>query len=159
MDHFHDQIWAYLHNELPSNKRAPFEQAAEQDPSLKQEIDACKAVHHVLEDWGDHLLEKELLAEWESEHPEYQETVGRRNRVIRLLIPVAAAAALVLGLTLPLHRGRINWERTVYGSAPQLRGESSTQPVYSRDDLKQTSRDLREAVEKRPADPPNLSKK
>lgn len=159
MDSFHDQIWAYLHNELPPEKRAPFEQAAEQDPSLKQEIDACRAVHHDLEDWGDQLLEKELLAEWESEHPEYQEKIRRQNRVIRLLIPVATAAALILGLTLQLHRGPINWEHTVYGSAPQLRGEFGIQPVYSRDDLKQTSRELREAVEKRLANHPNLSEK
>ncbi|MBN2703985.1 MAG: hypothetical protein JXR23_07215 [Pontiellaceae bacterium] len=102
MDHFHRQIWAYLHNELPPEKRAQFERAAEQDSSLQEEIAVCRAVHHDLEDWGNQLLEKELLAEWESEHPEYQENIRRRNRVFRRLIPVAAAAALVLGWPLQI---------------------------------------------------------
>ncbi|MBN2685259.1 MAG: hypothetical protein JXR40_08260 [Pontiellaceae bacterium] len=159
MNDFHDQIWAYLHNELPAEKRAQFEQAAEEDPSLKQEVDACKAVHQDLEAWGDQLLENELLAEWESEHPEYQEKRSRHGPMIRLAVPLAAAAALVLLLALPLHRGPINWERTVYGSAPQLRGESSGQPVYRRDDLKNAGRTLRKAVEEHLSEHTEFSEK
>jgi hypothetical protein len=151
MKNSEDQIWRYLHNELPPEDRQHFERTAAEDPDLQQELEECRIMHQNLEYLGDHQLQETLLAEWESEHPQYRETENKkefRSRIIRLSIPLAAAAALVLLLANPLHQGPVDWERTVYGPAPQLRGPSEAQPIFSRADLKQVNRDLRRVVEK-----------
>lgn len=161
-----DQIWAYLHGELSSGERERFEQALQNDSDLRDVLEECRATHAKLQSLlplidtageSDDQLEERLLAEWETEHPEYAELpvqTPRRN-ILRVTLPLAAAAAAALVLlALPWNPGPVRWQRTAYGTAPQLRGQPAGQPHYSRAELKQTSRELQEAIESRLADAP-----
>ncbi|MBL7017194.1 MAG: hypothetical protein ISR84_06525 [Kiritimatiellales bacterium] len=144
-----DKIWATLHNELTPKDREQFEQARQEDPALNDALEECRATHQVLAELGrealsDEQLADKLMAEWAAEHPEYAESPARR-RTLRFALPLAAAAALVLLLTLPA--GPIRWQRTLYGNTPQLRGEPAAQAGYARADLKQAARELQDAVE------------
>lgn len=150
-------IWAYLHNELSAEETALFEQALKNNDALRQELDECRATHKSLETLlpefdtattSHQKLEETLLAEWEAEHPEYAEKPAAdkpRAKILRFALPLAAAAAAVILFALP--SPSIRWQSTVYGDAPQLRGVIGAQPYYTRDDLKQISRDLQNAVE------------
>ncbi|MCF7817099.1 MAG: hypothetical protein K9M54_04390 [Kiritimatiellales bacterium] len=161
-----DQIWAYLHNELAPEQKERFEQALQNDPGLRDALEECQATHTELASLlplldtageSDDQLEERLLAEWETEHPEYAERsvqTPRRN-ILRFTLPLAAAAAAALILlALPWNPGPVRWQRTAYGTAPQLRGQPAEQPHYTRAELKQTSRELQEAIESRLADAP-----
>lgn len=161
-----DQIWAYLHGELSSGERERFEQALQNDPDLRDVLEECRATHAKLQSLlplidtageSDDQLEERLLAEWETEHPEYAEIpvqTPRRN-ILRFTLPLAAAAAAAIVLfALPWNPGPVRWQRTAYGTAPQLRGQPAEQPHYTRAELKQTSRELQEAIESRLADAP-----
>lgn len=155
-----DQVWAYLHNELTPEERTRFEQALAVDSSLRETLEECRTMHRELNMLGDRQLEEHLLAEWESEHPEFREPRSRsRLRIIRFMLPLAAAAALLVIFVLPRQEGPVRWQRTIYGAAPQLRGESSgAQPHYTHQELQHVSQTLKETVEKRikerPARPP-----
>lgn len=153
-----DQIWAYIHNELSPEKRKGFEQALNNDPLLREALDACRITHGELknvlpllegENVGDDQLEKKLLAEWEATHPEYAENPARkpRRKILYFSLPLTAAAAAIIVFTLSLQTGPIHWQRTAYGTAPQLRGQSGTEPHYTRAELKQINHELREAIE------------
>ncbi len=154
-----DQIWAYLHNELAPEEKDRFEQALHSDPYLRKALDACRKTHRELEsilpllDGGDTAaddqLEERLLAEWEAEHPEYAETpVCRpRRKILYFSLPLAVAVAAVILMSLSLHPGSIHWQRTAYGTAPQLRGQPGMQPHYTRTELKQINRELQKAIE------------
>ncbi len=151
-----DQLWAYLHSELAPEENERLEQALQNDPALRKALEECRATHNELrnalprlneKEMTDEQLENELLAEWENEHPEFAEAPAQKpNRnILRFTLPLAAAAALVILFS--LHSDPIRWQRTAYGSAPQLRGEPAAQPYYTRAKLKQINRELQEAVE------------
>ncbi len=154
-----EQIWAYLHNELAPEEKDRFEQALHSDPHLREALDACRETHQELESIlplldgedaaADDQLEERLLAEWEAEHPEYAETPIRRPRrkILYFSLPLAAAAAAVILLSLSLQTKPIHWQRTAYGTAPQLRGQPEMQPHYTRTELKQINRELQKAIE------------
>lgn len=143
-----DQIWAYLHDELPADERERFEQALADDASLRDALEECRAMHEDLEQLSDLRLEDQLLAEWEAEHPQFQEErKPGRAKIIRFTLPLAAAAAIILLLALPLSQGPVHWQRTLYGIAPQLRGYAETQARYSRADLKRINTELQSAIE------------
>ncbi len=159
MNPHEDQIWAYLHNELSPEDIAAFELALENDAELREALEARRLIHGDLEhllpiltqdDAEDNVLEAQLLEEWEAEHPEFREpdTAQQRepNRVIRLLIPLAAAAVILL-VAMPLRPSPIDWERTIFGAAPQLRGQLNIQAHYSSSELKGIERALRLAIE------------
>jgi len=153
-----DQIWAYLHDELSPEEKVLFEQALQKDPGLREKLDECLITHNELKDLlplpakeagsSDALAEKRL-SEWEEDHPEYAETNTHETprNILRLSLPLAAAAALVLLLTLPWNPSPTHWQRTAYGSAPQLRGEPIVQPLYTRAQLRQCGRELQDAVD------------
>ncbi len=151
MKHFRDQVWAYLHDELSIEERRLFERALDEDEVLRQSVAESRTLHQDLAELGNQNLVEHLLEEWEVEHPEYREPgkpAGRRT--IRFALPLtAAAAAVLLLLSLPLHQGPVHWQKTIYGSGPQLRGELGTSLVFSRDDLSELSRVLQDAVETR----------
>lgn len=154
-----DQIWAYLHNELAPEEKNRFEQALHSDPRLREALDACRETHRELESVlplldgedtaANEQLEERLLAEWEAEHPEYAETPVRRphRKILYFSLPLAAAAAAIILLSLSLQTKPIHWQRTAYGTAPQLRGQSGMQPHYTRTELKQINRELQKAIE------------
>lgn len=146
-----DKIWAYLQNELSPDEAARFERALTEDSALREAFKERRATHEELakldqEVLSDEQLEEQLLAEWVAEHPEYAEKTNPRTRrnILRFSIPLAAAAAIVILLARP--SDPIRWQRTVYGSAPQLRGEPAAQPQYTRADLKLAARKLQDAV-------------
>ncbi len=128
-----DWTWTYLHNELTPKEKALFEQTLQNDPGLRRKLDECRAVHGQLKtllplfnnaESDDDQLEKNLLAQWEAEHPEYAEkpaTDKPRSKILRFALPLAAAAAAAILFALPA--APIHWQRTVYGAAPQLRGQ------------------------------------
>lgn len=149
MNDYKEQVWAYLHNELPPETRAAFEQAVIDDPGLREILEECRKTHMELELLADHQMEERLLAEWESEHPKYREKrKSQLNRILRFSLPLLAAAATVLLLfALPLSQGPVQWQRTVYGPPPQLRGQAGSQPHYSRAELKQVDMALRNTIE------------
>ena len=154
-----DQIWAYLHDELAPDKKACFEHALENDPHLRSALEERRATHVILDatlpelgaaEENDDELEARLLAEWEEQHAEFRERppLRQQGRIIRFGLPLAAAAAaMFLLLALPGRQGPIRWQRTSYGSAPQLRGEPASKPYYSRSELKQISQELQESIE------------
>ena len=143
-----EQIWPYLHNELSAEESQQFEQVLKNSPSLQNALEECREIHRNMELLGDRLLEEHLLAEWESEHPEFQEKQPRlQTKIIRFAIPLAAAAAVILLLSLPLHQSPVNWQRTVYGSPPQLRGLAGNKQHYTSTDLKEINRALQDAIE------------
>ncbi|MEN8254778.1 MAG: zf-HC2 domain-containing protein [Verrucomicrobiota bacterium] len=152
-----DQIWAYLHNELAPDERARFERALQGDADLREALEERRQTHRELEnilpildkgDEGDDQLEERLIAEWESEHPEYAEVPIRkpRRRILYFSLPLAAAAAAAV-LLLALSQKPIHWERTSYGSAPRLRGQPVMEPRYTRAELKQVDGELQETIE------------
>jgi hypothetical protein len=128
------------------------------DSALRQTLNECRDTHKQLTSLlpilnssasPNRRLEKNLLAEWEDEYPEYAETShGKPQRkILRFTLPlaaVAAAAAILLALPSP----SIHWQRTLYGSAPQLRGRPAVPPHYTRTDLKQVSRELQDVINK-----------
>jgi hypothetical protein len=148
-----DQIWAYLHDELSPEDRQQFEQAVDSDPALKVELEESRNTHDILKTLLPHgelnqeELTNQLLAQWETEHPEFAQEpeIRSKPKILRFAAPLAAAAAVIILLALP--SGPIDWQRTLYGSAPQLRGEPATQPHYTRSDLKQAVRELQDAIE------------
>jgi len=151
-----DWIWAYLHSELTPAEKELFEQTVQNNPSLRQEFDECQSTHRQLTDLlpdqnsveiSNKRLEAKLLAEWQAEHPEYAETRREKpcGNILRFTLPLAAVAAAV-AILLALPSPSIHWQRTVYGSAPQLRGQTATPPHYTRTDLKQVSRELQDAI-------------
>jgi anti-sigma factor RsiW len=147
------QIWDYLHNELSPEDKERFEQALQNDPSLQKALEEHHSTHQALTELGntplsDEQLTDKLMAEWAAEHPEYAETPAPRTgrKILYISAPVAAAAAAVIFL-FSLSSGPIDWQRTLYGSAPQLRDGSSVQPFYSRSELKQVANELQDAVE------------
>lgn len=155
LDH---RVWAYLHNELSPENRKRFEQELENDPALQQALDERLSTHQALAellpqlditDTGTSQEEEQLLAEWEAEHPEYREpSKTSSGKIIRLGIPLAAAAAaMFLLLAPPRPSGPIHWQRTSYGSAPQLRGDITPDTHYSRSELKQVVRELQQAID------------
>lgn len=138
-------IWAYLHNELAPEDKTRFEEALQNDATLRAALDEYRATHTRLKDLMPHIdevaldnqkLEESLLAEWESEHPEYAETSADqpRRKILRFALPLAAAAAAAI-LLFALPSDPIRWQRTLYGSSPQLRGQSAAQPRYTQSDL------------------------
>ncbi|MFA7256946.1 MAG: hypothetical protein WC047_05170 [Kiritimatiellales bacterium] len=153
-----DQLWAYLHHELAPADKERFERALQNDSALRQTLNECRDTHKQLKGLQPILnsstapnrrLEKKLLAEWEAEHPEYAETSHGKppSKILRFTLPlaaVAAAAAILLALPAP----SIHWQRTLYGSAPQLRGQPAVPPHYTRTELKQVSRELQDAINK-----------
>lgn len=147
-----DKIWAYLHHELAPDEAECFDLALDKDPALREALEDRRSSHETLTELDSGVLsneqiEEQLLAEWAAEHPEYAEKSKPRTgrKFLQIAAPLAAAAALVLLLTLP--SGPIRWQRTVYGNAPQWRGESAAQPHYTRAELKQAARELQAAVE------------
>ncbi|MEN7972678.1 MAG: hypothetical protein ABFR47_02465 [Verrucomicrobiota bacterium] len=155
------QIWAYLHNELSPEDRERFEQELLNDPGLHEALEACRQTHQDLEsilpqlegeDESDDKLVEGLIAEWESEHPEHAEKPVRepRRKILYFSLPLAAAAAAVfLLLALPRHSGPVQWQRTTYGTTPQLRGQPGAEPHYTRSELEQVGREMQNAVETR----------
>lgn len=150
-----DQLWAYLHNELAPEEKMIFEQAVQSNPVLHQKLNEYRATHEQLknilpllndEKISDEHLEEALLTEWESEHPEYAERPARKplGKILRFTLPLAAAAAAAILLALP--SASIHWQKTIYGSAPQLRGQPIAKTHYTRAELKQASRELQNAV-------------
>jgi anti-sigma factor RsiW len=153
-----NQIWAYLHNELPPEKKELFEQALENDPDLRVALEESRAMHKDLEyalprfsteEGTDDQLEEQLLAEWEAEHPEYAEVpaLNPRRKILQFTLPLAAAAAAVILLSLSLQTGPVQWQRTAYGTPPQLRDQSNAQARYSRAQLKEIDQKFKQAVE------------
>jgi len=161
-----DQIWAYLHDELAPEEKDRFEQALQSDPALRDALDACRETHGELatllplldrEDTAvDDQLEEKLLAEWEAEHPEYAEAPAQkpRRKILQFTLPLAAAAAAVILLNLSLPRP-IHWQRTTYGTGPQLRGQLGAPPHYTRAELKQITRELQKVIESHLTEPPD----
>ncbi len=148
MNDFNKEIWAYLHDELAPEKRERFEQALAGDPALREALAERQATHQQLEAIGQEQLEAELLAEWEAAHPQFREPASHpHGRIIRFILPLAAAAAAVILLT-ALPRGPVHWQRTDYGSIPQLRG-AALEARYTRNDFKQLASELQRAVEQR----------
>jgi hypothetical protein len=155
-----DQIWAYLHDELAPEEKVRFEQELQNNPELLDALDACRETHGEMEhtlplldedEITDDQLEEQLIAEWEAEHPEYAEAPAQKQnrKILRFTLPLAAAAAAMVLLSLSLQTGPVHWQRTVYGTGPQLRGQLGAQPHYTRAELKQTTRDLQETIESR----------
>ena len=151
-----DQIWAYLQNELAPEDKERFEQTMKNDPSLREALEESQIVHGELkgilpligEEESDGLLEDKLLAAWEAGHPKFSEAPRRSHtRILRFTLPLAAAAAAIVLLSVSFNSNPIRWQRTAYGSAPQLRGEPAMQPHYSRANLKQINRELQDTVE------------
>ncbi len=152
-----DRVWAYLHNEMGDEERELFQHALSNDAELREAVECARRPHHEfktllphLEDEGfDELLEERLLAKWESEHPEYAEIPRKTppHRILLFAAPLAAAAALALLIGLPLQTGPVHWQRTAYGTAPQLRGQTGTGAYYTRSDLKTLDRALRQSGE------------
>jgi hypothetical protein len=147
-----DKIWAYLHNELAGEEKVQFELALENSPELRKELDSRRLLHNELngmsqDELTDDQLENLLLEEWEAEHPELREPEKvSSNRILRLVIPLAAAAVIVL-VAMPLRPSPIDWQRTAYGTAPQLRGQLETRLHYRSTELKRIDRALRLAIE------------
>lgn len=150
-----DQLWAYLHNELTPEEKKLFEQAVQNNPVLRQKLNEYKTTREQLknvlplltdEENLDKHLEENLLAEWQSEHPEYAERPAQSptRKILRFTLPLAAAAAAAILFALP--SAPIHWQNTIYGSAPQLRGQPITKTHYTRAELKQASRELQDAV-------------
>ncbi len=153
-------IWAYLHDELSPESRNHFESALEDSPSLRKALEEQRATHEELksilplieaETANDEQQEEQLIAEWEAEHPEFAEPPQQQKsqgRIMRFAIPLAvAAAACVVLLALPGHQGPVYWQNTLYGTAPQLRGESAAHPRYNQTELEQVSRQLQNIIE------------
>ncbi|MFC1468180.1 hypothetical protein ACFLQY_05825 [Verrucomicrobiota bacterium] len=148
------QIWAYLHDELAQEQRQQFEATLENSGELRQALEERQSTHKelqallpLLEDEDTRTAEA-LLAEWETEHPKYQEQPPRK-KIIKFPLLAAAAAALVMLVMQPWSQGPIDWQRTAIGAAPQLRGESGVHGHYSSGKLRQAARDLQEATETR----------
>lgn len=152
-----DQIWAYIHKELAPAEKEHFEKSLQSDPLLREALEASLKTHEHLEyllpllDGEDVMtndqLEERLLTEWEVEHPEYAEASAQkpRRKLLWFTLPLAAAAAAVISL-LALPQEPIHWQRTAYGTGPQLRGPSSAKAHYTRAELKQINRELQDAV-------------
>ena len=149
MKHFEDQIWAYLHHELSDEERERFEEALQNDPSLQTQLEEFRSLHQDLTDVGDLLLGEQLIHDWEAEHPEYKDQPKKENRrIIRFSLPIAAAAAVLFVFTIPFqHRGPIHWQRTAYGDAPRMRGQTAGEAQYSADRLKQMNEQLQDVIE------------
>jgi len=162
-----NQIWAYIHNELPPDKKEHFEQVLQSDPLLREALQACRQTHRELEsvlpmldeEVDDTQLEKQLLDEWEAAHPEHAETPTHKphRKIIYLSAPLAAAAAATF-LLLALPQKPIHWQRTAYGTAPQLRGQSNAESHYTRTELKQINRELQIGIETHLKQRPESSK-
>ena len=153
-----DNIWAYLHNELSPAEIERFEQALTEDPALREALDECRMTHEGLTALGqktlsNEQLEEQLLADWVAEHPEYAEEPSQptRRKILRLSLPLTAAAAVVILLALPSKP--IRWQNTAYGKAPQLRGESAMSPHYTREDLKKAASELQNTINSTDNDP------
>ena len=151
-----NQIWAYLHNELPAEQKKQFEHALQNDPHLRDMFENIQLIHKQLEhlipllensEMNDEELVTKLINDWEIESPEYAEPPKKAltSKLIYFALPLAAAAAAITILfSLPF--GSIHWQRTIYGTAPQLRGGPTIQSSYTRSELKQISHDLQLAI-------------
>jgi len=152
-----NRIWAYLHNEMDAEEKEFFQQALRVDAELREEVERCRATHYELKNLlpnigneeSNEALEARLLTKWETEHPEYVEAPRRKMPRRILLYPplLAAAATLAILLSLPVQTGPVRWQRSAYGTAPQLRGETGIRAHYTRKDLKELDRTLRQSVE------------
>lgn len=151
-----DHIWAYLHNELNDEEKNSFLQALSEDPKLNDTFRHCSKTHRELQEILPELeseeplesIEKKLLAEWEADHPEHAGSpCPNGRRILTFGAPLAVAAALVILLSLPAANTPIRWQRSAYGTAPQLRGQAAGTPYYSRDELEQVDRILRTSIE------------
>ncbi|MBN2163126.1 MAG: zf-HC2 domain-containing protein [Pontiellaceae bacterium] len=145
-----DMVWAYLHDELSAADQHRFEEALSTDETLRSLLNECRTTHDEITQLADEQLTDQLLAEWESEHPEFAEKreAPPKGRIIRFTLPLAAAAAaaVIMLQLLPLQQEPIHWQRTAYGSAPQLRGELGADLMYSRSELRQIDHELRKAI-------------
>ncbi|MEE9367421.1 MAG: hypothetical protein V3V05_01015 [Pontiella sp.] len=154
-----DQIWAYLHEQLSARETTLFEQALETDAELRTALEACRETHGDLENilplifkndaTDQRINEEQLIAEWEADNPKFSETAFNkpRRKIIRLIVPLAAAAAAIIVLNLTMQTGPIDWQRTSYGTDPLLRGQLGRVPHYSRNELKQVCRELQGEIE------------
>ena len=137
------QIWRYLDGELTQEERTRFEQELQEDSALQRALEERNMTDRVLKNTAI----DELVKEFEAEHPDFRETAPP-SKIIRLMLPLAAAAAAVILLTAqPWQRGPVDWLHTSLGSAPQVRGETGATPAYTRSDLRQLNATLRKAIE------------
>ena len=99
------QIWAYLHEELSSEQKETFENALENDASLREEFESVQATHNDLqeimpllenEDPNDDLLVEKLMADWKAENPEYADEPVKpsHRKILTFALPLVAAAAV-----------------------------------------------------------------
>lgn len=168
-----DRIWFWLHNEMNADEKEHFRLTLETDADLRADLNLCEKTHQFLKDnlprlTGTELdvdpsgeLVQTLIAEWDQEHPEKTATTPRTShgRILWFAAPVAAAAALIALLTMSLHPGPIHWQRTAYGTAPQLRGETASAGFYSRSDLKHFDNTLRKTIESARSTPSGVAEK
>lgn len=148
------QIWAYIHNELSPANRLQFEQELHVNPELKNALEERQETDLLLKksisfSANHQAVANELLAEWETEYPEFNKRVPTtHNKIIAFSLPLATAAAVLFLLMLqPWNTGMINWQKTAYGSAPQLRDQSTSATFYSRSTLKNISSQLQSSIE------------
>lgn len=147
----HDQIWPYLHGELSEEERMEFVEALKNDEVLQQALEERQATHALLneaaKETDNEALVDVLLDKWESEHPEFSEKPSySRTKIIKLGIPLATAAAAAFVLISAPWRP-IHWEKTVYGENPLFRNGLKADFIYSRSDLKRTSKLIRRTIE------------
>jgi len=159
MKDFTDQIWAYLHNELSPEQRVKFDEELEKNSGLRERLEERQVTHQELNDLFlsanneercDDQMVEQLLYEWEEEHSHFAESLPKnlQHNIIRFILPLAAAAAVVAVLVaLPLEKGSIHWERTTYGETPQVRGQTDIAPQYSRSELKREILELQSCTE------------
>jgi hypothetical protein len=128
------------------------------DGLLRDAVAQRMSTHQTLEELMSEIeqgrsvedLEDALISSWESEHPEHIEIPREKSTAGKILLftgPLAAAAALIILLGLPLQTGPIRW-KSDYGTAPHLRGNTATQTAYSQSELEWVDELLRLAVER-----------
>lgn len=151
-----DQTWAFVHNELPAQEKERFNKELQENPELQSAFEEYKATHTLLKETlasssekflSEEELTEKLIAEWASEHPDQMDAPRQkpRRKVLYFSAPLAAAAALVIFLSLP--SGPIRWQNTAFGNAPQLRGETGKGSFYTRPQLNQAVTELQTTVE------------
>lgn len=159
-----EQLWAYVHGELPAGEQDALEKAVKENEALSERLDGIQAMNRQLRDKlplaGPSLdaLEEHILENWEKDHPAaYQKPqVEKPSKGGSLLgwpgskkawfPPLALAACILIVVGLNLHdQGPIQWEIETQTLA--YRGNEAPQPVYSQESLSQAGTQLQKAID------------
>jgi tetratricopeptide (TPR) repeat protein len=125
LDPYSERIADYLYNEMAPDERSAFETELKTNPGLatafKRQSELVdylitKTRLDEIENSPDMAEAERLVAEYLNPDGNKQGIVPKRNQIIRILLPVAAAAAIFIGVILIHNFGQDNIGNRLYSS-------------------------------------------